>query len=143
MLEMRKLDPEIDLELFHTAYNWRPERKKHVGANQMPFDDFLNSWAVLGLFNGEFVAAYVVKEYQKGFFDLHFTSKRKTPRDYLVAGGIQITNWLIENGAWEVSALIISRNHALRKFLEDCGYKPKGILTFTGSPQEWVKYVAV
>lgn len=142
-LEMRVLDPHAELDLFQTAYNWRPERKKHVGANQMPFEDFVGSWAVLGLFNSEFIAVYVVREYQSGYFDLHFTSKRKTPREYLVAGGIQITNWLMENGAREVSAVIVSRNRPLASFLEDCGYAVAETLTFDNSPHPWLKYVAV
>lgn len=143
-LELRGLHPVNDLELFHEAYNWRVSQKlKHLRPGRMPFKEFAsNEVTVMGLFNGEFLAAYVVKEYQPGCFDMHFTSKRKAPREYLVAGGIYLTNWLLEHGAQEVSALIVSRNRPLSRFLEDCGYSVSQIMTFDDSPYQWLKYVA-
>lgn len=144
-LEMRGLDPAKDSELFHEAYNWRVSQKlKHLRPGRMSFEEFASDdVTVMGLFNGEFLAAYVVKEYQPGCFDMHFTSKRKAPREYLVAGGIRITDLLIERGAREVSALIVSRNRPLASFLEDCGYSVVETLTFEDSPHPWLKYVAV
>lgn len=111
----------------------------------MPFEDFVApnpTQSVIGLFNGEFLAAYMVREYAPRYYDMHFTSKRRAPRQYLVAGGIQITNWLIENGAIEVSAIIMARNRALKEFLEDCGYTLERELTFTNSIHTWLRYVA-
>lgn len=145
ILELRGLNPVNDLELFHQAYNWRVSQKlKHLRPGRMSFEEFASDdVTVMGLFNGDFLAAYVVKEYQPGYFDMHFTSKRKAPRDYLVAGGIQITDWLIEHGAREVSALIVSRNRPLAAFLEDCGYSAVETLTFEDSPHRWLKYVAI
>lgn len=142
---MRGLDPAKDSELFREAYNWRvSQRLKHLRPGRMSFEEFVgNDVTVMGLFNGDFLAAYVVKEYQPGCFDMHFTSKRKAPREYLVAGGIQITDWLIEHGAREVSALIVSRNRPLASFLTDCGYSVAETLTFEDSPHSWLKYVAL
>lgn len=143
-LELRGLRPDEDIELFHEAYNWRISQKlKRLRPGRMSFEEFASEdVTVMGLFNGEFLAAYVIKEYQKGCFDMHFTSKRNTPREYLIAGGIQITGWLIEHGAREVSALIVSRNLPLSRFLEDCGYQVEQTLTFDDSPHQWLKYVA-
>lgn len=141
-LTLRYLDPKAEPELFQEAYSWRSKRG-NAQAGQMPYRDFLNSWATMGLFNGEFIGVYVIQEYQQGHFDMHFTAKRKTPREYLVAGGIQITNWLMENGAREVSAVIIARNRALKEFLEDCGYEVSQPMKFKDSPHLWLKYVAV
>lgn len=141
-LTLRYLDPKTEPELFQEAYNWRSKRGK-AEAGQMPYRDFLDSWAVMGLFNGEFIGVYVIKEFQPGCFDMHFNSKRQTPRNYLVAGGIQITNWLVGNGAREVSAVIIARNRALREFLEDCGYAAVQKMRFVDSPHLWLKYVAM
>lgn len=144
-LELRHLNPLSDLDLFREAHNWRIKRSQRASGGQMPFEEFIApnpTQAVMGLFNGEFLAAYMVKEYAPRHYDMHFTAKRQAQRDYLVAGGIQLTRWLIQNGAVEVSALIVARNKALRKFLEDCGYKPECSMRFENSPHDWVKYVA-
>lgn len=139
---LRLLDPNTDSQLFEESYSWRPKRgKAHAG--QMPFNSFLNSSAVMGLFNPEFIAVYVIQEYDKGFFDMHFNAKRRTPREYLVAGGIWITNWLLNEGACEVSGMVISRNTALRRFLEDCGYVVEKEVSFENSPHRWIRYKAV
>lgn len=136
-LELRALDPETDLDLFRESYGWRPERKKHLQPDRLPFADFSKSdphQIVMGLFNGEFLAAYLINETAPSYYDLHFTSKKGTPRDYLVAGGIWITDWLIEAGAQEVSAIIVSRNRPLREFLLDCGFEFAECLTFPNLP---------
>lgn len=144
-LELRHLNPETDVELFREAHNWRTLRSKRASGGQMPFEEFIAPnpiQAVMGLFNGEFLAAYMVKEYALQHYDLHFTAKRRAPRECLVAGGIQLTTWLIQNGAVEVSAIIVARNTALRKFLEDCGYKLERPVRFENSFHNWLKYVA-
>lgn len=142
-LEMRGLDPVADYELFREAYDWRKVSRLQHG--RLSFETFTNPSEVttMGLFNGEFLAVYVIEENQRGHFGMHFTSKRGTPREYLVAGGIQITNWLIENGAMEVSALITKRNRALRQFLEDCGYSLEKEMTFDDSSYTWLRFIAV
>lgn len=120
-LELRGLNPDGDIDLFREAYAWRDKKNKR----RMGFEEFARTdaqQARVGLFNGEFIALYGVTEYAPAHYDMHFTSKRGAPRQYLVAGGIRITNWLIENGACEVSALIMARNRPLREFLEACGY---------------------
>lgn len=142
-LTLRSLDPVADLPLFREAHAWR--KPKRVSAEQISLDQFTKpdpTQAVMGLFNGEFLAAYMVKEYASACYDMHFTSKPEAPREYLVAGGIKITSWLIEHGAIEVSAVIISRNRALKRFLEDCGYTFEKQLTFNNSPHAWLRYVA-
>ena len=142
-VELRSLDPEADYDLFREAHNWR--RPSRVSADQVSFDEFIRpdpAKAVLGLFNGDFLAVYLIREWMPQHYDMHFTAKRSAPRDYLVAGGIQITNWLIKNGAVEVSAFIIARNRALKRFLEDCGYKLARSERFEDSPREWLRYVA-
>lgn len=137
---MRGLDPAQDIELFREAYNWRSGPRERIS-----FESFTggSNQAILGLFNGEFIAVYMIKEYAQGCFDLHFTSKRKTPREYLVAGGINITSWLITEGARDVSAVIMERHCSLRRFLEDCGYSKDKELIFDSSRHKWLRYVAV
>lgn len=142
-LEMRTLDPVNDLSLFSVAYGWRAKRRAE---GRMSFEDFVlksPGQVVLGLFNGQFLAVYVVKEFKPHHYDMHFTSKRNTPREYLVAGGIQVTSKLIRLGAIEVSAVIRARNLALKRFLEDCGYSLEKELTFDDSPHLWLRYVAI
>jgi hypothetical protein len=145
-LEMRGLDPVSDLGLLHEAYIWRANQNlPHLRPGRMPFEQWLESdspQVIMGLFNGEFLAVYLIKEFDTGKFDLHFTSKRGVSRQHLVAGGVQVTNWLVENGALEVSALIVKRNRPLRQFLEDCGYSLDRELTFIDSPRLWLRYVA-
>jgi hypothetical protein len=144
-IELRTLDPATDFNLFREAHNWRTRRSHRASGGQMPFKEFVApnpAQAVMGLFNGEFLAAYLVREYALQHYDMHFTAKRQVPREYLVAGGIQLTSWLIKNGAIEVSALIVARNKALRMFLEDCGYKLERSTRFDNSPHEWLKFVA-
>jgi hypothetical protein len=144
-LELRHLSPERDADLFCEAHNWRAARSHRVSGGQMPFEDFVapnSTQVVMGLFNGEFLAAYMVREYAPQHYDMHFTAKRQVPREYLVAGGIQLTNWLIKNGAIEVSAFIVARNRVLQRFLEDCGYKLERSMRFDDSPHEWWRYVA-
>lgn len=139
-LELRGLDPSSELELFREAFNWRSKRPDHLSFEQ--WLDVGPHQAMMGLFNGTFLALYMVKEFDSGRYDMHFTSKRGAPREYLIAGGIQITNWLVSNGALEVSAIIMKRNGPLRRFLEDCGYSLDREMTFTDSPYRWLRYVA-
>lgn len=144
-LELRHLNPESDLGLFREAHNWRTLRSQRASSGQMPFEEFVApnpTQAVMGLFNGEFLAAYMVKEYAPQHFEMHFTAKRQAPRAYLVAGGIQLTSQLVQNGAVEVSAFIMARNTALRKFLEDCGYRLERSMRFENSPHEWLRFIA-
>ena len=144
-LELRGLNPDRDLELFREAHGWRTKRVHRASGGQMPFEDFIApnpTQATIGLFNGEFLAAYLVREYSPQCYEMHFTAKRQAPRNYLVAGGIQLTTWLIQNGAIEVSAIIMARNKALKRFLQDCGYTLEKELTFTDSPHIWLRYVA-
>lgn len=143
MLILRGLNPIDEASLFREAYNWRKVSRLQHG--KLSFETFSDpsQVTVMGLFNGEFLAVYVIGESSPGCFDMHFTSKRGAPRKYLVAGGIKITNWLIENGALEVSAVITKRNRALRQFLEDCGYSLEEELTFGDSPHAWLRFVAV
>lgn len=143
-LEMRGLDPVADRGLYNEAFNWRARNRP----GHLPFEKWLEvgpEQAMLGLFNGEFIALYMVVQFAPALFDMHFTSKRGVPREYLVAGGIQITNWLIENGALEVSALIRARNKPLRRFLEDCGYSLVSRPTFSDTLRlvQWLKYAAI
>lgn len=143
-LRLRGLHPVADIDLFHEAYDWRAKNRP----GHLPFERWLEvgpEQSMLGLFNGEFIALYMVKQFAPGFYDLHFTSKRGVPRDYLVAGGIQITNWLLANGAIEVSALISARNRPLQRFLESCGYSLVGRPTFndTLGAAQWLKYAAI
>lgn len=138
-LILRGLDPNADLPLFHEAYEWRKVSRLQHG--RLSFEQFCDLTA-LGLFNSEFLAVYVIEEPQPAYFSMHFSSKHGTPREYLVAGGIKATSWLIENGAQEVSAVITARNRALQKFLEDCGYKLEKEMKFQDSPHGWLKYIA-
>lgn len=143
MLELRRLNPVHDLLLFREAYDWRA---RHKPEGRMTFEQFTTQepgQAVLGLFNGEFIGVYVVQEYAPNSFDMHFSSKRHSPREYLVAGGIKLTNLLIESGAIEVSAIIMARNHVLKSFLEDCKYTLEREMTFPESRHTWLRYVAV
>lgn len=143
-LELCGLDPVVDAALFREAFDWRAKQKlNHLRPKQMPFEVFAgDDRLVMGLFNGQFLAAYVAKEYAPGFWDMHFTSKRNTPREYLVAGGVGITSHLIEKGAQEVSALIVARNRPLREFLGSCGYALDRVMRFSDSPYQWLRYVA-
>lgn len=144
-LEIRALNPDLDLELCREAYGWRTRRKKHIQPDRLPFEEFSKAdphQVVMGLFNGEFLAAYLINEFSPGRFDLHFTSKKGAARDHLVAGGIWVTDWLIENGATEVSAIIVHRNRPLREFLLDCGFGFTECLTFPNLPL-CLKYTAI
>lgn len=155
-LELKLLDPLTDLELFREAFQWRSEPKKHVGANRMAFETFIADdprQIVVGVFNGEFIAAFLLYEIEEGgVYDCHFTSKRGTPKELLIEGGKMVRDAFFENGAKELSAKIIKRNTALKAYLEALGFElclpgtnlactqGDGSLNSVSSERNFVKY---
>lgn len=132
MLELRALDPVADAELFKLAWSWRTP-KRHVSAPQMSYSAFADNdptQVVLGLFNGELLAIYLIREWEQGKFETHFTSRKSTPRGHVLAGARRILDWLIENGAEEVSALVRPENKPLCRFVEEVGFKRLALVSF-------------
>lgn len=125
-IELKLLDPSSDLELFHEAYNWRPKPKKHAQPDRIPFDKFIADdplQTVIGVFDGQFIAAFLLNEYEQGRFEAHFSSKRGTPKETLIKGGEMIRDAFFENGAKELCAWITVRNTALKSYLEALGFE--------------------
>jgi hypothetical protein len=125
-IELKILNPTTDLSLYHEAYGWR-ERKRHIGADEAPFDAIIADdprQIVIGVFNGQFCAMFLLYEDSPGYFNCHFTSKRGTARDALVAAGAAIRDAFLNNGAVELCAWITAKNRALAGYLESLGFAP-------------------
>lgn len=132
-LQLRALDPATDSELFQLAWGWRIP-KRHLSAQQMSYSAFADSdptQVVLGLFNGELQAVYLVREWQPAYFETHFTSSKTAPRENVLAGAQRILKWLMDNGAQEVSAFVRPRNTPLCRFVEAIGFKRVGLCLFS------------
>lgn len=131
-LQLKLLDPLIDLDLFHVAFNWRPEPKKHVGANRVTFEQFSSTdplQIVIGLFDPDLIAVFVYYETEPKVYDCHFTSKRNTPRQTLLDAAREINTCLLANGAERLTASIVERNKPLRRFVEDLEFTVQGKFT--------------
>lgn len=131
-LELKILDPATDLELFREVYDWR-KPKKHVQPDKIPFESFIAEdplQIVIGVFNGQFIAAFLLNEFEPGRFECHFSSKRGTPRETLVKGGEIIRDAFFQNGAKELCAWVTVRNVALKGYLEALGFTPGEIKAF-------------
>lgn len=125
MLELRLLDPASDIDLFRESYNWRPKQKRHTQPDRMAFETFIATdprQIVIGVFNGEMLAAFLLYEIEPGIYDCHFTSKRGAPKELLIEGGKMIRNTFFENGARELTAQITERNSALKSYLHALGF---------------------
>ena len=131
--KLRPLDPESDLELFRVAYNWRTP-KKHTQPGRMTFEAFSATdptQLVVGLFNGELQAVYAIVEWEPRRFEVHFTSAKSAPKEPVRLGAQQVLNFMLENGAEEVVAFVVSRNRPLRKFVESIGFKKDALIEFS------------
>jgi len=124
-LELRLLSPAADLDLYKTAYNWRPRRKHHLQPDRLPFETFAAddpTHIIIGLFNGDFLAVYFLHEDEPGVFGVHMTSRRNVPRETLLTGAQEVIRCFFEGGATELIAWIAERNRPLRSFVESLGF---------------------
>src|SRR6185369_8959427 len=123
-LKLELLNPETDLALFQEAYSWRSP-KKHAQPDRAPFESFISPsprQIVAGLFNGQFLAAYVLYEFDPKCYEAHFTSRRNVPRETLLAGARMVIDAFFQNGAEQIIGWVVVRNRAMGKFLEDLGF---------------------
>lgn len=126
MYHLRLLEPASDLELFREAYSWRERPKKHAQPDRMPFEEFASDnplHLTFGVFEEELVATFLLWEYEPGFYDAHFTSRRGVPRGTLTQAGREIARLVLGNGAKGITAWVIERNTALRRYVEDLGFE--------------------
>ncbi len=134
-LILRPIDPVTEQELFKTAYSWRSKtRKRHIQPDRLAFDDFASTdptQIVMGLFNGELQAVYMFREWSPNYLEGHFTSSRNAPRKNVLVGARHVLEWLLANGAEEVSAFVRPRNTPIRRFVEEIGFKRHSYVIFT------------
>jgi len=133
-LRLQPLDPVVDLELYRIAYNWRSTPKRHTSAPQLPFEAFTEinpTHLTIGLFNGDLLAIYFLREWEPTKYEAHFTSKRGVPRETLLLGAKAILNLMLDNGATEVAALILPTNRPLRQFVTELGMTKESHVIFT------------
>jgi RimJ/RimL family protein N-acetyltransferase len=97
---------------------------------------------VMGLFNGQLCAVYVIYQVGPGKFDTHYTSRRKTPKEYVLAGAQACLKWLLDNGAVEVAAYVSEHNKPMAAFVEAIGFEPQGTVEFSGTPIKFIKLAA-
>lgn len=120
---LRALSPQTDIDLFRQAYSWRRKPKSKVRLGRMTFEDFAADdprQIVLGLFNGELQAAYLLRETQPAVYECHFTSKRDAPKDAVLAGARWISDYFTDNGL-TLTAQVLRKNKALCRFSEAIG----------------------
>lgn len=149
MFTLRLLDPQKDYELFATSYNWRTP-KPHLQRDRIPFEAFTADdprQTVIGLFNGEFIAVFLLYEAEPKHFDCHMSSKRGTPKELLIEGGKAVAKAFFENGAEELFGWINRRNVALKGYLEALGFSKENscenendLGTLSETPIEAIKY---
>ena len=124
-LYLRPLDVVDDANLFRESYNWRPKHRK-TQPNPMSLEQFMSndpSQLTIGLFNGDFLAVYVLQEVEPAKFQVHFTSSRKADPEDVIAGARQVLAFMLENGGKEVWAYIVARNDPVRRFVESVGFE--------------------
>lgn len=144
MIELRILDPVTDIKFFREAYNWRTRPKKHIQPDRASFQTFTSTdprQIVIGVFNGQFCAAFLLYEYEPGRFEAHFTSRRGTAKETLVEGGVMIRDAFLKNGAVELCAWITERNKGLRTYLEALGFQEDSQKEIDG--RRFVRYIRV
>ena len=97
----------------------------------MSFDDFSADdprQIVLGLFNGELQAAYLLRE-ADNIWECHFTSRRDAPKDAVLAGARWVIDYFVANGM-RLRAYVRPRNVPLRAFAEAVGLKETCLKSF-------------
>lgn len=133
ILELRLLEPNTDIDLYRTAFEWR-EHKRHTSAPSMSFETFSSTdptHLTFGLFNGKLIAVYFLREWKPAYYEAHFTSRKNVSRETLLQGARAVLNLLLTNGAEEVGALILPANRPLRQFVTELGMKYVSRVFFT------------
>lgn len=126
-MHLRLLDPVADLPLYHLSYNWRPRRKRHLQPTRMSFGDYTDPHnIVIGLFDSDLCATFVLHETEAGIFECHFTSDVVVSRATLLHAAHHIVSLFLENGAVCLIAWVIERNRPMRRFVEELGFVLKG-----------------
>ncbi len=146
MLTVRALNPATEHHLFHVAYHWQPKHRRHTQPDRMTFEQFSatdSTQLVLGVFaDGELVAVYLAIDVGKATVELHYTCQRGTPREWLVACGSTVVNWLLQNGWREVGVWLIPRNRAYVAMAQDCGLQRNGSKEVKGLTYDYYATVA-
>lgn len=138
-LELRLLDPAVDLPLYREAYNWRSGHRR-VLPDRMSFESFTDPHALaIGLFNGELQAVYFLHEVEPRVFQAHFTSQRGTNWNTLLEGAAEVAYQVLTNGAEEIEAWVTPRNRPLRTFLESLGFTEHQATLFNN--RLFIKYI--
>lgn len=141
-MNLRALDPNTEIELFCEAYSWRPERKKHLQPDRMSFEEFSSSdptQIVMGLFDEDLCAVFLFREFQPGWFETHFTTRRGAPKDYVLTAAQTLAEWFVSNGA-SLTANIVERNTPLRRFVEAIGFTRIGSFQCSETGKTYVRY---
>lgn len=159
--ELRALDPEGDEVLFRLAYGWlfgRPDWFQYtdgvasVVSNTYSFDNYIQAAKEpteynVGMINGKLQALFTIQDQKDGSFQVHVNADRGVDHLALIAGAIQLRQWLFEHGAKEVFGWLPSINRPMKKFAEQAGFTYCGVSIFRGSlndrPIRWLRYQAV
>jgi len=100
----------------------------------MPFETFTDTdptHLTIGLFNGELLAVYFLREWEPARYEAHFTSRKGVPRETLLWGARQVMNLVLSNGGAEICALVLAENRPLRQFVTELGLQRVGMMRFT------------
>lgn len=139
-LKIRALDPLTEIELFREAYSWRPKGKKYLQPHPMDFEDFAANdpnQIVMGLFNGKLCAVFMFREFQPGWLETHFTTRRDAQKDNVLLGALTLADWCVER-RFGLTANIVERNTPLRRFVEAIGFQEVEHFEYQGKP--YVRY---
>lgn len=139
-LTIRALDPSTDLELFREAYSWRAKGKKHLQPHPMDFGEFAAvdpRQVVMGLFNGRLCAVFMFREFQPGWLETHFTTRRDAEKNSVLLGALTLADWCAEQGLG-LTANIVERNTPLRRFVKAIGFQEVVHFEYHGKP--YVRY---
>lgn len=120
---LRALNPQTEIDLYQQAYNWRNSKR-----DRMKFEDFAAdtpNQIVLGLFNGELQAAYLLHEVEPNVYQCHFTSRRDAPKDAVLSAAKWIVDYFVASGL-RLIALVEPRCVPLRHFSEAIGLAEVG-----------------
>lgn len=162
MHELRTLDPMTDEKDFQTAYDWifeKPDWFQYldgvmaVVGNVYSFHNYLSQAKEpteynVGLFDGKMTALFTIQDRKDGSFQVHINAPRGVDQQALIAGALQLRDWLFANGAREVYGYLASINRPMKRFAEEAGFHYCGVRIYKGTlngrtPIAWLRYTTI
>ena len=143
-MKLRVLYPDHDEHLYRVAWAWRLTYPRLV--RRWDALTHFRQWYALmrrrvsvGIFTDKLVALVTLRPDGNGVYECHFDCERRIDMDVLLVALMSIERVVFEEWqAREVFAAIISRNCAILRVAEACGFQRDGIEERIGNLR-WVR----